>query len=75
MNSFNKTEAAVFSCRLCFLRAFPFISLTKQKAIPPTRIAICVHQPKDVEYHSWIKVKNLIKFENTIWSKQNETSF
>jgi len=24
---FNKTEAAVFSCRLCFLRAFPFISL------------------------------------------------
>ena len=31
MNSFNKTEAAVFSCRLCFLRAFPFISLTKQQ--------------------------------------------
>jgi len=27
LNSFNKTEAAVFSCRLCFLRAFPFISL------------------------------------------------
>ena len=27
MNSFNKTEAAVFSCRLCFLGAFPFISL------------------------------------------------
>jgi len=27
MNSFNKTEAAVFSCRLCFLRAFLFISL------------------------------------------------
>ena len=27
MNSFNKTEAAVFSCRLCFLRAFPFSSL------------------------------------------------
>jgi len=27
MNSFNKTEAAVFSCRLCFLRAFPFTSL------------------------------------------------
>ena len=30
MNSFNKTEAAVFSCRLCFLRAFPFISLMAQ---------------------------------------------
>jgi len=27
MNSFNKTEVAVFSCRLCFLMAFPFISL------------------------------------------------
>ena len=27
MNSFNKTEAAVFSFRLCFLRAFLFISL------------------------------------------------
>jgi len=27
MNSFNKTEAAVFSCRLCSMRAFPFISL------------------------------------------------
>ena len=26
MNSFNKTEAAVFLCRLCFLRAFTFIS-------------------------------------------------
>ena len=27
LNSFNKTEAAVFSCRLCFLRAFPFFRL------------------------------------------------
>ena len=27
MNSFNKTEAAVFSCRLCFLKPFFFISL------------------------------------------------
>ena len=27
MNSFNKTEAAIFPCRLCFLGAFPFISL------------------------------------------------
>jgi len=27
MNSFNKTEAAVFLCRLCLLRAFPFTSL------------------------------------------------
>ena len=29
INSFNKTEAAVFSCRLCFLGAFPFISLVQ----------------------------------------------
>ena len=27
MNSFDKTEASVFSCRLCFLRVFPFVSL------------------------------------------------
>ena len=27
MNGFNKTEYDVFSCRLCFLRAYPFISL------------------------------------------------
>ena len=27
MNTFNKTETAIFPCRLCFLRAFPFISL------------------------------------------------
>jgi len=26
MNSFNETEAAIFPCRMCFLRAFPFIS-------------------------------------------------
>jgi len=26
--SFNKTEAAVFSCRLCFLGVFPFVSLS-----------------------------------------------
>jgi len=26
MNGFNKTKAAVFSCRLCFLRAFTSIS-------------------------------------------------
>jgi len=27
MSGFNITEAAVFSCRLCFLKAFPFIIL------------------------------------------------
>ena len=31
MNCFNKTEAAVFSCRLCFLRAFPVITLLLMK--------------------------------------------
>ena len=32
MNSFNKTEAAVFSCLLCFPRTFPFISLMGRMA-------------------------------------------
>jgi len=27
INSFNKTEAVIFHCRLCFLRAFPSITL------------------------------------------------
>jgi len=27
MNSFNKTDAAVFPWRLCFLKALPFLSL------------------------------------------------
>jgi len=26
-HGFNETETAIFPCRLCFLRAFPFISL------------------------------------------------
>jgi len=30
MNSFNKTKAAIFLCRLCFLRVFPFLSLRTQ---------------------------------------------
>ena len=30
MNSYNKTKAAVFPCRLCFLRASPFLSLSVQ---------------------------------------------
>jgi len=29
MNGFNKTEAAVFSCRLCFLKGFPFNQFIK----------------------------------------------
>jgi len=37
MNSFNKTEAAVFSCRLCFLRAFPFISLVSGFWFPKSK--------------------------------------
>jgi len=41
MNSFNKSEAAVFSCRLCFLRAFPFISLIiKELKIKPISFLI-----------------------------------
>jgi len=27
MYSFNKTKAAIFPCRLCFLKAFPFLNL------------------------------------------------
>ena len=34
MNSFNITEAVVFSCRLCFQRAFPLISLIVTNVTP-----------------------------------------
>jgi len=43
MNSFNKTEAAVFSCRLCFLRAFPFISFLFKYL---TTHAVCHFKPR-----------------------------
>jgi len=35
INGVNKTEAVVFSCRLCFLMAFPFISLNKSYIYTP----------------------------------------
>ena len=41
MNGFNKTEAAVFSCRLCFLRAFPFISLIHVHTYGYSMKALC----------------------------------
>jgi len=40
MNSFNKTEAAVFSCRLCFLWAFSFISLIDNYMYPRVHVHI-----------------------------------
>ena len=42
MNGFNKTDAAVFSCRICFLRAFLFISLILQ--IPWFTLPSCLFQ-------------------------------
>jgi len=41
MYSFDKTEAAFFSCRLCFLRAFPFISLMQ---LQYDRYTLCPHK-------------------------------
>ena len=36
MNSFNKIEAAIFPCRLCLLRAFPFLSLIERGLYKPS---------------------------------------
>ena len=48
INSFNKTEAAVFSCRLGFLRAFPFISLILHR-INQCAFLICMaHEQVDL---------------------------
>jgi len=43
MNGFNKTEAAVFSCRLCVLRAFPFICLIYMFGIPRVRSKYAIY--------------------------------
>ena len=44
MNSFNKTEAAVFTFRLCFLRLFPFILVVQFKdALPVSFDQNCLH--------------------------------
>jgi len=46
MNSFNKTEAAaVFSCRLCFLRALPFISLLLLQLVLSACVAAVKSRP------------------------------
>jgi len=53
MNSFNKTEAAVFSCRLCFLRAFPFISLT---------IHFVIWKRSSYQFYNEIQTKNVVRW-------------
>ena len=63
MNSFNKTDAAVFSCRLYFLRAIPFISL------------ICINMMHHNNYHfgdwpaelTWHKLCEHIKNRRWCW--------
>jgi len=44
MNSFNKTDVAVLSCRLCFLRAFPFIRLCTSRVNIPYCMRCTVFQ-------------------------------
>ena len=51
MKSFNKTEAAVFSCRLCFLRAFPFISL---------KLSLIQHFVKNPFLHLSTEILNIL---------------
>ena len=68
MNSFNKTEAAIFPWRLCFLRGFPFISLI---IIFPVinceikRVCSCSSSDKKTGYakfHHYFTGTNLIWF-------------
>jgi len=57
MNIFNKTEAVVFSCRLCCLRAFPIIGLIHHSFILKQRtrsstIVFCVNlYPPKCKYY------------------------
>jgi len=54
MNSFNKTEAAFFSCMQCFLRAFPFISLIRARKISAmSDIAIPLMETINAKFRAW----------------------
>jgi len=56
MNGFNKTDAAVFSCRLCFLRAFPFIGLidsTQTLPLETLQPSLPVSHKKAAETKLW----------------------
>jgi len=66
MNGFNKTEAAFFSCRLCFLRAILFISLIyidemllcfSGQRHDPTQPNICLRQ----------QGRNIVRKRGGIW--------
>ena len=65
MNGFNKTEAAVFSCSLCFLRAFSFISLKCTLHIMTTpEITVYCNKKTLTKYHVICKWKS---FETTLF--------
>jgi len=68
MNSFNKTEAAVFSCRLCFLGAFPFISLLWVEVyVSESDILGSTDQVRDSE--------NMVSFETVSFEQLEDNSF
>ena len=61
INSFNKTEAVVFPCRLCFLWAFPFLSLNytwywtiidiKRRKFAAPQVSLCPFIKKDNAFY------------------------
>jgi len=67
MNSFNKTETAVFSCRLCFLRAIPFISLSLHKGSSTLYATIGLYRTKTSEFI--FKKCNLHKETQHTWQQ------
>ena len=72
LNSFNKTEAAVFSCRLCFLRAFPFISLHNNFEERITIICVAFWRSADdnrVPFNCLFTSGNILK---STWAKSGE---
>ena len=50
MNSFNKTEAAIFPCRLNFLKVFPFIGLIYNRYIQLLEVT---HQTSVQSFRVW----------------------
>ena len=66
MNSFNKTEAAVFSCRLCFLKAFPQYNYTIHKEKYWTSLS-SFNQPEESPWSLWPARRRLSSCEVREW--------
>jgi len=75
MNGFNKTEAAVFSCRLCFLRAFPLISLFTSYILTNFRQYIVIMRVCQMKLYMHVKTYQKNEFVENVWPSNSGLFF